>query len=581
MKMKSINMPAVLLAVIAAMVLMMAAGATTAYADDTGYDVEIKPVFKEGFSYIALPGGSIPLTADVYYDFEGESYRDDGDLEFKWELGDDDSQFAKLKVHKYTNSLATVEFRNLPAGETEIDAIISVKVTAYSDDVEVGTDTIFLLESDDYYQMYPTYLDSYLGVGESREVEVEVRHYSLSTPKSGEIVKNVEFDWEVDGGAFEGLDKPVSRTDEKAVYNIKRMSAEESLLVLHGKWGEGEDTHEEWSVLWTENIPTDLNEYKVKLPSDINSWEDFVDEGEVIDRQYLEDNTSVYYERKDETLYLKNGIDYELKVQKYLGYNEETGIPVWKDWEGDLKTDPKGSEPDLNGEPTEGTGIFRVIAVAKGDTLTGMTEDYAEWVYMYSKKSISGYAPFFEFDYTYGSYLDDEPWFRYDVKPGVILDPTVKLNDEELEEGKDYTVNYYGINVDYAGTEFPEDPGEYYAFAEGIGEYYGTTYIRYIKVGKTNLDFIASGKTIKAKASKKMTFAKAKAFKVSGNKGTVSFEKISGDKKITVSSAGKVTVKKGLKKGKTYKVKVKVIDSDSDLYFTSSKTVTLKVKVAK
>ena len=88
-------------------------------------------------------------------------------------------------------------------------------------------------------------------------------------------------------------------------------------------------------------------------------------------------------------------------------------------------------------------------------------------------------------------------------------------------------------------------------------------------------------KTVKASSKKKMTFKKAKAFTVKKAKGKVTFIKKSGNKKITVSKAGKVTVKKGLKKGKTYKVKVQVTAAGNGNYLAKTKTVTLKVKITK
>ena len=81
------------------------------------------------------------------------------------------------------------------------------------------------------------------------------------------------------------------------------------------------------------------------------------------------------------------------------------------------------------------------------------------------------------------------------------------------------------------------------------------------------------GKTVKAKASKKTT---AKLTKVTSESGTVStFKKTSGNAKITVSKSGKITVKKGLKKGKKYTAKVKATIG------ASTKTVKVVVKVTK
>jgi hypothetical protein len=84
---------------------------------------------------------------------------------------------------------------------------------------------------------------------------------------------------------------------------------------------------------------------------------------------------------------------------------------------------------------------------------------------------------------------------------------------------------------------------------------------------------------VTAKAKKKTTIAASKAFDVKDAKGAVSFYKASGNAKITVGAAGKVTVKKGLKKGKTYKAKVLVTAAGDERYAPSTKTVTLKVKV--
>jgi cobalamin biosynthesis Co2+ chelatase CbiK len=102
-------------------------------------------------------------------------------------------------------------------------------------------------------------------------------------------------------------------------------------------------------------------------------------------------------------------------------------------------------------------------------------------------------------------------------------------------------------------------------------------------IGKLKKNTIkASGKTVKVKASrKKTTFKKSKAFSVRKAVGKVTFKKKSGSKKVTVSKAGKVTVKKGLKKGKTYKIKVKVTAAGNNMYKSKTVTVTLKVKVTK
>ena len=62
--------------------------------------------------------------------------------------------------------------------------------------------------------------------------------------------------------------------------------------------------------------------------------------------------------------------------------------------------------------------------------------------------------------------------------------------------------------------------------------------------------------------------------------GTLTYKKVKGNKKISINKkTGKVTIKKGLKKG-TYKVKVKIKANGNANYLASAfKTVTFKIKV--
>ena len=98
-------------------------------------------------------------------------------------------------------------------------------------------------------------------------------------------------------------------------------------------------------------------------------------------------------------------------------------------------------------------------------------------------------------------------------------------------------------------------------------------------VKKTAQKIKVTTKSKKLKWSKlnkqKLTF-KIKA--AASGKGKLTFKKVKGNKKITVSKAGKVTVKKGLKKG-TYKVRVKVSAAAKGNYKKAAKTVTVKVVV--
>ena len=88
--------------------------------------------------------------------------------------------------------------------------------------------------------------------------------------------------------------------------------------------------------------------------------------------------------------------------------------------------------------------------------------------------------------------------------------------------------------------------------------------------------------TLKSKVLKKKndTISASTLFTYSAKGQKVLFVKASGNKAFTINkSTGKVTVKKGLKKG-TYKVRIKVMATGNDTYKASDwKTVTVKIRV--
>ncbi len=91
-----------------------------------------------------------------------------------------------------------------------------------------------------------------------------------------------------------------------------------------------------------------------------------------------------------------------------------------------------------------------------------------------------------------------------------------------------------------------------------------------------------SGKTATSKyknlKKKNQTVSQKNAFTVNKAQGKVTYTKASGNKNITVSSAGKIIVKKGLKKG-TYKIAVKITAAGNATYKAATKTVTVTIKV--
>jgi hypothetical protein len=138
--------------------------------------------------------------------------------------------------------------------------------------------------------------------------------------------------------------------------------------------------------------------------------------------------------------------------------------------------------------------------------------------------------------------------------------------------GKEYTLSYY--TKQHTAPAGAAGPG-----SVQIRFYNASGALISGATAKAANPMTVKAKTVKAKAKKKTIIKKAKAFTVKKAQGKVTFKKTSGNKKITVSKAGNVTVKKGLKKGKTYKVKVKVKAAGNDNYKSAAKTVTLKVKV--
>ncbi|WP_026526370.1 endo-1,4-beta-xylanase [Butyrivibrio sp. VCD2006] len=93
---------------------------------------------------------------------------------------------------------------------------------------------------------------------------------------------------------------------------------------------------------------------------------------------------------------------------------------------------------------------------------------------------------------------------------------------------------------------------------------------------KTKKISVSASKLVKKSAK----FDAKKAVKVTDAKGDVTYKKVSGNKKIKISKTGKITLKKGLKKG-TYKVKVEVTAAGDKNFAAATKPLTIKIKVKK
>ena len=168
----------------------------------------------------------------------------------------------------------------------------------------------------------------------------------------------------------------------------------------------------------------------------------------------------------------------------------------------------------------------------------------------------------------------------------------------------DYDTDYY-YNIDPGSTTSTTiDMNNYISKAIERGMYWNSSYLIEIHAvnksgtviaiwsGTYNFNYVSNPLSVKGKtATVKYSKLKKKAQTLSAStvisgvntgRGSMSYTKQSGDKNISINSTtGKVTIKKkGLKKGKTYSVKVKIFASGNYGYNPSpEKTVTFKIKV--
>ena len=149
--------------------------------------------------------------------------------------------------------------------------------------------------------------------------------------------------------------------------------------------------------------------------------------------------------------------------------------------------------------------------------------------------------------------------------------------------GKDVPKEYYSfscVDANNNKVSSPKDAGKYYAVFAGKGMYRGS-YRAAFRIGKPNTMKV-EGKTVTVKASKvkkkNQTVKAKKAVKVKKAAGKVTYAKASGNKKITVDANGRITIKKGLKRGK-YKVKIKVTAEGNDKYLPLTKKITVTIVV--
>ena len=174
--------------------------------------------------------------------------------------------------------------------------------------------------------------------------------------------------------------------------------------------------------------------------------------------------------------------------------------------------------------------------------------------------------------------IDEDKEYKYTGKP---ITPKVTEVSMELDYKGDQTE--FVIGVDYK-VEYKDNvnAGKGKVIVTGIGRFAGREEDEF-DIGKAKNTMQASGRTVKVKASDLKKKAKAikasRAFSVKSPKGKVTYKKTGGSKKLKVAKNGKVTVKKGTKKG-IYQATVKVKARGNSNYEASSwKKVTIQINV--
>ena len=179
-----------------------------------------------------------------------------------------------------------------------------------------------------------------------------------------------------------------------------------------------------------------------------------------------------------------------------------------------------------------------------------------------------------------------EGWIVFTIKPadqglkvsvkdatytGKALEPAVTVKNAQgvlLDLDKDYTVAYADNT----------NAGKGKVTVTCMGNYAGT-YEAEFTIAKAKNTMTVKAKAVKAKAKKTKKFAAKKVFTVKKAQGKVTYKLAKKVKNVKLAKNGKLTVKKGLKKGKTIKVKVKVTAKGNANYKKLVKTVTVKVKI--
>ena len=571
---------------------------------DTVYEVNL---WSEENIYKGFPGDEIVLFAwgekkwVVQDGGNPDNWHEEGtsdNLAYKWEITEGDD-FATLSKDENEPYRAVLKFNPMPAGWDSIGERVKVKVSIREDSDDVNTERAanendFSVE-DDYYQIYPTTINTNLLLGETTELKPELRHYQLG--KDFSVVDNVEFE--------------INNYDDNAIevgggngtFTIKRLQQWDTNFSVRANWNGG-DPEEQWYHLNGKHYRAEFgfgdvdvyDDYHVTLTPEIQDGEElnaddyevtyrlgrfeWNEENEAYDTEFEVDADSGVYEVNGKSITIygdklaalgRNNLE-ELRIIAHLKINgidcEDTdcwinsreSCTTWGHKHNWIKGIAKQPTFDEVGYEVwicpgfmvlEGCGETRLWEIPK-------LIDIADATVAVKNQTYTGKA----------------------LKPAL----TVTYGGKTLEAGTDYTATYTNNTKVGTATVTLKGIGTAKVTPEGqdYPDLFGGMKKATFKIVKAKNPMVVKTKavTLKAKDVKKknQTIKQTAAFAVTKNQGKVTYKKKSGDAKITIASNGTITVKKGLKKGK-YKFVVNVTAAGNANYKKITKAATVDITV--
>ena len=582
-----------------AMLLFLGMAVQTVYADNEEYSIDVS-----GLNSVsnALPGVPYELTAEIKHNGQPATLPEGAECVWYAGVGPGPApaglpdDFVSIEPSGDT-SKAVLQFGEIPDGATEVDVWFRVELVL-NDGTIYKSENHQALVKEGFYEAIMPDINPDMLVQEPVKVSAQVLYHNVDGEQDVTTPVDAEWKWYCDKSVLK-VEENGKQSDGSYLFTVTRLRADknEESFKLTAKYGEGEyDKSEMWYVL--NAYSHDLSKSSVGVaPSKYFSI--FADNWCMVDEVAAKKAgaptsiamSDIFVHAPKDTITQKLSDKlFDIRVEKYVGNDGASSDDVFDLSSFPLKFDPKGTK-DKNGNRTDGTALYYITLTGKaGSGWTGTTDMY---LFVCSKYSLYNFQDYFlgtvEFP-ALAKYLKDwdkDPYMRYEVPKGNKAKKTlvVKLGNDKLTPGKQITVKYRNDKTKKEYSSFPTNkPGEYTLVITGKSPYYGKDTSTHLKIGMKN-PLVVKGKTVKIK--KKQIKKKSKTLKAKRvvkikkkGKGKLTYKKLSGNKKITVASNGKVKVKKGLKKG-TYKVKVSVTAAGNDQYFPITKKVTFKIKVKK